>query len=267
MNAHQMENTAGHRRFTEQLGAYLDGELAQDDLSILEAHLRGCERCRRELSLQHAIRERLEHQSMERAPAALRERIQMRLEAADAAHLPSRKGKRWRPRALRTPLAWTGWAVAASLALALALGLTLGLPRGPHSVPMIAAAMADYHSHLASELPVANAASLATLKSSLPFPVTPIPSLRKNLIAAWTADIRGEPAAALAYKLDNRVVVQYVVSESLFFRQPNLREAIATHGRYVASLGQDTVMAWPSTDSGSILIGPLSAKQLESVDL
>lgn len=267
MNAHRAEYETGHRRFTEQLGAYLDGELSQDDLSALELHLRGCDRCRRELSLQHAIRERLEHQGMERASAALRERIQTRLEAADTVRFPSRSAKRWQPKALRVPVAWTGWAMAASLALAMTFGLNFNAPRGVHSVPMIADAMADYHGHLASELPVVNAAALATLKGSLPFPVKPIPSLRKNLIAAWKTNIRGEPAAALAYTLDNEVVVQYVVSDKLFFRQPNVREAVAAHGSYVASRGRDTVMAWPSADSGSILIGSVSARRLESIKL
>lgn len=251
-----------HERLIELMSAYLDGEVVPEQVPMLEAHLLGCERCRQELSLQRGVRARLERQEMERAPVALRERIKARL-ADDIKTHPRRRSQHWR---VKAPT-WAGWALAACLALV--LGLYLGLWRnpGPQPIPMIAAALADYHHQLAGELPATDAVSLEKLERSLPFPVIPIAHLRSHLIAAWSPRIRGEPAAALAYRLNGRVIVQYVVSEGLFFRQPRLRDAIAAHGLYVASAGQDSVVAWPGADNGSLLIGPVSVEQLESVRL
>lgn len=263
MNTPRIKRCVEHERLIELVGAYADGEVTPEEVPVLEAHLLGCERCQQAVSLQREVRARLERQEMERAPAALRERIQAHLTDEIKTHPRRGLKQHW----LIRPQVRAGWALAACLALVLGLYLGLWRSPGPQPIPMIAAALADYHHQLGHELPAVDAASLEKLEHSLPFPVTPIAGLRSHLIAAWSPRIRGEPAAALAYRLDGRVIVQYVVSESLFFRQPRLREAVAAHGVYVASAGQDSVVAWPGADNGSLLIGPVSVKQLESVRL
>lgn len=159
-----------HERLAELLGAYLDGELSSERVQVLEAHLLACERCRQELALQRDVRACLEQQTIDRAPTALRKRIQALLDDDTPAQPPSeRKRRRW----VRVP-AWTGWAVAACLALVIGLHFALGRHAGAQQIPMVTAALNDYHQQLAGTLPVDSAASLATLEHSLPFPVTPI---------------------------------------------------------------------------------------------
>lgn len=264
MNTSETQHRQEHERLIESLGAYVDGELAPEQAAVLEAHLLGCQRCRQELSLQRAMRTRLEYQEMQRAPAALRERIRTALEAEDAEAWPRHSHKQYRWSVL---LPWAGWALAACLALVIGLQLGLSHNPGPQPVPMIAAAIANYHQQLAGELPAADTVSLSKLKRSLPFPVTPIAGLRSHMISAWSLRIRGQPAAALAYRLDGQVIVQYVVSESLFFRQPQVREAVAAHGLYVVSVGRNSVVARPGADNGSLLIGSVPVSELESISM
>src|SRR5699024_5135087 len=129
------------------------------------------------------------------------------------------------------------------------LHFALGRHINSQPIPMVTAALTNYHQQLAGTLPTADTVALSKLKRSLPFPVTPIADLRSHLIAVWSLRISGQPAAALAYRLDNHVIVQYVVSESVFFRQPRVRQAVASHGLYVVSAGRDSVVAWPGPDN------------------
>lgn len=261
MNTSRTESDMEHKRLAGLLGAYLDGELSSERVQVLEAHLLACERCRQELALQRDVRTCLEQQTIDRAPTALRERIQARLDDDTPAQPASeRKRRRW----TRVP-AWTGWALAACLALVIGLHFALGRHASAQTIPMVTAALNNYHQQLTGTLPVGSAASLARLERSLPFPVTPIAGLRPHLVAAWSLRIRGTPAAALAYRLDGQLIVQYVVSESMFFRQPQVREAVAAHGAYIVSAGQESVMAWPRHDSGCLLIGTVSVQRLESL--
>ena len=89
------------------------------------------------------------------------------------------------------------------------------------------------------------------------------PSLR--LLAAWTTDLRGEPAAVLAYRRGDRLVVQYVVSESVFFRDPAVRRAVAERHLLAASDGAQGLVAWPTPASGLLLVGDVPARELAAV--
>ena len=58
-------------------------------------------------------------------------------------------------------------------------------------------------------------------------------------------------------------MVQYVVSGPLFFNQASVRDAVAREGRYVARLGDQTVVGWPGDNAGSLLVGELPTERLE----
>lgn len=77
--------------------------------------------------------------------------------------------------------------------------------------------------------------------------------------------IRGEPAAALAYRWGDLVVVQYVVSEELFFRNPVVRQAIAARRGFVTVRGPQSVIAWPESVGGTLLVGDGSPEELVKV--
>lgn len=124
-----------HRALIEQLAAYVDEELSAEERAQMEAHLVGCTRCRRDIALQRALRDRLAGQTTLRASAALRARIAAAIDTAAAP--PSTSVLRGRvedivrglrgmfepliPRPVRPILPWLGWAFAAPLAVALFL--------------------------------------------------------------------------------------------------------------------------------------------------
>lgn len=241
-----------HAELAELLAAYADGELAAPYAARVEAHLPGCERCRRELAVQRTVRDRLAEPFRPASPMPM-------IHGAD-------------PSLWRRVAPWVGWAVAAGLA---AVMLLSGGPRGaprPDSgivaeradtarVPMVVDALFDYRRLVRSDLPL-DGVGLARVEARIPFPVVPPRSPDTRLIGAWTTEILGEPAAVLAYRWGDRVVVQYVVPESLFFAPPQVRRAVAAEGRYTASAGAQGVVAWPGAGNGSILIGDLPPARL-----
>lgn len=153
--------------------------------------------------------------------------------------------------------------MAACLVVALLLNLPDQSISQAHSIPMVASAFADYQHRMAGgELPTDDSPAWARLRHAVSFPVEPIPSLKNQLVAVWPTKIRGEPAAALAYRFDNQIIVQYLVSQKLFFRQNSVRQAVHDFGRYSASLGHDSVVAWPGKHQGSILIGAMPPNRL-----
>ena len=295
---------ARHGALAELLGAYADGELPPAARARVEAHLLGCDRCRRIVAAQAGIGARLAVEPVLPVAPVFRDRVFARAfaqpaariavaETADGATSPAPQARvlvpSWRPRAAQG-LAWGGWAVAAALTgllvsrptasrhtgapLGAVAGATAtdaapsGTPAAPSMAapPMVEAALVDYRRVRAAPLP-ATAPDLAAVRASVPFPVVPLRSADVRLLAAWTTRLRGEPTAALAYRWGDRVIVQYVVPERLFFRQPDVRAAVAGGGVFTAVSGQQGVVAWPAASSGALLVGDAAPAELARVQL
>ena len=270
-----------HPTVEELLGAYADGELDDESVGRVEAHLARCDPCRKELTLQTALRTHLAAGAPSTAPADLRARISRSTYAApghkvdeDASRPKTApfgaEPERQPRRAWRRAVPWAGWVVAAVLAALLLVqpdvrpGPAPGMPTATVSgtdVPMVDDALDDYRRLVGGDLPIARG-GIAQVERRTPFPVTPLESPDARLIGAWTTEILGEPAAALAYRWGDRIVVQYVVSEALFFAPPEVRRAVALEGRYLTSVGEQGVLAWPGTASGSILVGDAPPAEL-----
>src|SRR4051812_41178783 len=73
-----------HQRLATLLGAFADGELPAETASQIDAHLLGCQRCRREIEMHRAVRERLGREPLSGAPSSLRDRIIASVAAAPA---------------------------------------------------------------------------------------------------------------------------------------------------------------------------------------
>ncbi len=252
-----------HTGFEDRLDAFLDGELEGAEQARFARHLAACRRCRRAAALHRAARSGLEAAPVDRATGALRARLRDALEGADAMRgIASRRISGW----------IAGLGAAAGVALIVALALWGRGPDGPFgtrpqagaTVPMIHAALADYRRRMHGELPPMRTGGIAALAARLPFRLQPLHGRRLQLISAWRTTIRGEAAAALAYRYGDHVLVQYVVSEALFFRQPRVRQAVARNGRYVASVRGLHVLAWPAAGSGSLLVGDLGVRALQA---
>jgi anti-sigma factor RsiW len=272
--AREAERQVQHELLIDLLAAYVDEELPPETASQLDAHLVGCARCRREIQLQLGVRDTLAATPVAPARPALRDRIlaaTTTLPSAPTATvaLPTVDANPRRPLARRL----STWLFVAALALAAGWGIwrtsatpsqqmsvsTLGTPAG--DVPLFAAAAADFRRLGSADLP-GPARDLDAVRAAVGVPVEPLTGASVRLIGAWTTTLAGEPAAVLAYRWDDRLVVQYIVPDQLFFRHPAIRAAAAAHHRLGAADGSVGLVAWPVADGGSVLVGEGSPEQL-----
>jgi anti-sigma factor RsiW len=262
-----------HQRLATLLGAFADGELPAETVSQVDAHLLGCQRCRNEVQMHRALRARLEREPLPAASTALRDRILAGIAAAPTAQWESVAAvapevtaprRRWS----RTKLVWIGFAVVAVAASAFSL-----ISRAPSAsetrvtvaaVPVMSSALADYRRVMQGDLP-GRGRDLAGIRQSVSFPVQPIEAPGLSLLAAWTTMLNGEPAAVLAYRIDDHVMLQYVVSELQLYRSADVRNAFANHRILGAHDGEQSVVVWPETSAGSVLIADLSLNRIESL--
>jgi anti-sigma factor RsiW len=264
-----------HQVLRELLAAYADRELPPETTAQIDAHLIGCVQCRRELEVHDSIRERLAAEPPAASSPALRARIAA---ALDAVPVPA-------PVALDEPrqvdiahrwITWvaiTGWIVSAALGIALATrsgvvaqsdGATRAVAAPVHSVPLLDGIISDYSRVATGDLP-GRARDLSSVRAAVSFPIEPLRAPNLRLLAAWTTDVRGEPAAVLAYRLDDRMIVQYLVAEDAFFRHPAVRSAVADRHLLIASDSARAIAAWPEAATGTVLIGNVPARWLQDI--
>lgn len=267
---------ARHELLASFLGAYIDGELPAETASQIEAHLVGCARCRRELDVHRAVRDRLGAEPVPAASVALRERIAARLQQAPAPVMPSAtlKDVPWYvgPRQLSVRAyfaagavlllfiaAFAGWRWTAAETAAPAAAVS-----SRAAVPLFAAVLEDYHRVMTGDLP-GRARDLIAVRAGVPFAFAPLTNPSLRLIAAWTTSLVGEPAAVLAYRWNDRVVLQYFVSDGLLFQSPNLRASLAQKRAVSAIDGAQGMLLWAEPEYGSVLVGDLSPNEIATL--
>jgi anti-sigma factor RsiW len=258
-----------HQVLIDLLGAYADGELPPETTSQIDAHLVGCVRCRRELAVHRAMRRRLGFEPPVAAPPALRERI---VAAIAATPVPaSIANPAPRPLAvLRRPMVFAP-IVAIVIASAVVAGYAVRqaavsvslapITTSVGAIPLLQDALSDYRRVVAGDLP-GRARDLDAVRSAVSFPIEPLRSPSVRLLAAWTTVLGQDPAVVLAYRWDDRIVLQYVVSEQRFFQHPALRQAVAGGGLLAARDGAQGIVAWPTSMAGSLLIGDVPPERL-----
>jgi anti-sigma factor RsiW len=262
-----------HQVLIDLLGAYADGELPPETTSQIDAHLVGCVRCRRELAVHRAMRRRLGFEPPVAAPPALRERIVAAI-ASTPLPAPSIDPRPSRFAALRRPLVFIP---LVSIIAAGALGTDLlvrqrtspaaavaPLTESPTTIPLLQDVLADYRRVVAGDLP-GRARDLDAVRSAVPFPIEPLRAPAVRLLAAWTTELGQEPAVVLAYRWDDRIVLQYVVSEQRFFQHPALRQAVAGGGLLAANDGTQGIVAWPTSSAGALLIADVPPEKLRAL--
>jgi anti-sigma factor RsiW len=272
----EVQREERHQRLATLLGAFADGELPAETTSQIDAHLLGCARCRNEVQVHRALRTRLEREPLPAASTALRDRI-----IAGVAAAPTPQWETLAPLAQSTNAAtpantrWSKrratWAIVAVFcALFVAIGL---LERGRSTndtrveaanVPLMSSALADYRRVMQGDLP-GRGRDLAAIRQSVSFPVQPLDAPGVSLLAAWTTTLNGEPAAVLAYRTDDHVMLQYIVSELDLYRSAELRNAFAAKRILAAHDGQQSVVVWPEVSAGSVLVADLSVARIEAL--
>ncbi len=261
-----------HQRLAMMLAAYADQELPTETVSHIDAHLLGCSRCRRELLSHRAIAQRLEAEPLSRASAALLARVATSIAAAPVVRMPTDHTRvahqllpfSWRRVGLLVTLsavalvAVFAWKRSAPTAAPVPRTITtVSLP----SVALFSAVLANYRRVTALDLP-GRARDLAAVRAALPFPVQPLSFDQLRLVAVWTTVLDGEPAAVLAYRWNDQLLLHYVVSEQLLFRPSEVRRAFAAGHPMAATDGAQTVLTWPSRESGEFLVGEATPAEL-----
>lgn len=259
---------ARHQVLATLLGAYADDELPPETVSQIDAHLLGCARCRREVALHAVLRERMQREPMATASAALRDRIAAQLAATPLMHVeavPVATATQpwWQSRVVRTAavLGVTLLAAAALLRDRVMPSAPRAAPVAVAGVPLLQHVLADYREVTSRDLP-GRARDLDAVRAAVPFPVQPLRGDGLRLLAAWSTDLHGEPAAVLAYRWRDRLVLEYLVAEPVFFRHPSVRAPIAAGEAVSAVSGAQGVLAWAAPESGAILVGDVSPADL-----
>ena len=267
-----------HQVLIELLGAYGDGELPPETTSQIDAHLVGCARCRRDLAVHQAVRRRLGVEPPLAAPPELRERVAAAVAATPVVVSPRPASRpthlRWVPARLASrrlaviPIAMAALATAVWIGVARherADAPALGrLASSPASVPLMRGVLADYRRVTAGDLP-GRARDLEVVRGAMPFPVEPLHAPGVRLLAAWTTELEGEPAAVLAYRWDDHIVLQYLVLETRFFQHRDIRRAVSDGRLLVASDGAQGIVAWPTEAAGALLVGDVAPERLATL--
>lgn len=258
---------ARHQVLATLLGAYADSELPPETVAQIDAHLLGCARCRREVEVHSVLRQRMQREPLSAASATLRDRISAQIAASTpaVAAVPQSAASQpwWRSR----------MAPVAGLAVIALLGAGMWLRRdgavhdvrtaqvAVAEVPLLQRVLADYRDVVSRDLP-GRARDLDAVRAAVPFPVAPLQGDGVRLLAAWSTDLQGEPAAVLAYRWQDRLVLEYLVAEPVFFRHPSVRTPIAAGASVTAMQGAQGVVAWAAPESGVILVGDASLADL-----
>ncbi len=273
----ETDREARHQLLATLLGAYADGELPLETASQIDAHLLGCARCRREHEVHRAIRLRLEREPIPASSVALRDAIVAAVaQTPVAAVVPAnQRSRRWFAGSPNRGWAFPILAVLLAVLSATVAAMVLLRTRSDATaaryavssvaaVPLFEVVLADYRRVVATELP-GRARDLAAVRQALPFPVEALGTPGLRLMAAWTTDLNGERAAVLAYRWNDELVLQYIVSEQLLFRPPELRRAFADGRLLAAQDGAQSMLAWPAPTSGTLIVADMELTDLALV--
>ena len=262
-----------HEVLRELLGAYADRELPPETMAQIEAHLVGCAECRSGLEVHDAVRSRLAAERPAAPSPALRARIAAAIDAVPAPVLVSAPAPRTVGHRTVVWLAIAGWVAAVALAIALVVqtpasprrvARTRAIAAPVQQVALLGGIVDDYARVSRGDLP-GRARDLSAVRAAVSFPIEPLRGPDLRLLGAWTTDVRGEPAAVLAYRLRDHLVVQYLVAEDAFFRHPAVRAAVADRHLLTAADGARALVAWPGTSTGTVLVGDVPSEWLQTI--
>jgi anti-sigma factor RsiW len=271
--AEEAARESRHEVLRELLGAYADRELPPETMAQIDAHLVGCGECRGALEVHDAVRSRLAAERPAAPSPDLRARIAAAIDAVPAPVVVPAPAARAIDLRSVVWLAIAGWATAVVLAIALVLQSHASPQRAAgaraiaapvQQVPLLGGIADDYARVSRGVLP-GRARDLSAVRAAVSFPVEPLRAPELRLLGAWTTNVRGEPAAVLAYRLRDHVVVQYLVAEDAFFHHPAVRAAVADRHLLTAADGAHALVAWPGTSTGTVLVGDVPSEWLQTI--
>lgn len=262
-----------HDVIASLLAAYVDGELPPETATQLDAHLRECPRCAREVSMQRQLAAGLGQIGGPMASAALHTRIRQSIAAVPATEIASPAAtadvRRWR-------IGRWGWGAVVVLLAALGLGRVFrsaqtvaatNAAAAPVSVmgntPLLDSLAAQWRVLSLENLP-GRARDVDAMRRTLGVPVLPLESPGLDLAAAWTTTAWGELLGVLAYRFDDRLVLQFTIPEALLARSGSLNAALAETAVLVARRDAVSVVAWRTPGGATVLAGGVTVDQLRA---
>lgn len=268
---------ARHELLASFLGAYADGELPPETQSQIDAHLTGCARCRRELEVHRALRDRLGNEPVPAASAALRDRIVTGMKSATppvlvasepAAYVPPKMDRttrrKWMAFGLAIPLIMLGLLVAQAFSSRGVSTATTAIEPS-REVQLLTDVMTDYRQVVGGDLP-GRSRDLDAVRAAVPFPFEAISHPSVRLVRAWTTSLSGEPVAVLAYRWkDDRMVLQYFVSEALLFQSSAIRSSLALQRPVSLKEGAQGMLLWAEPQYGTILVGDFAPEEFAAL--
>jgi hypothetical protein len=262
-----------HDIIASLLAAYVDGELPPETATQLDAHLRECARCARDVGMQRQLAAGLGQIGGPLASAALHTRIRQSIAALPAPGIAPQS-------ALSGTRGWRfgrwGWGAVVVLIAALWLGRVLlpahtaaetGAEGGPVAVvgdaPLLDSLAVQWRALSPENLP-GRERDVDAIRRALGGPVFPLESPGLDLAAAWTTTAWGELLGVLAYRFDGRLVVQFTIPEALLARSGSLSAALARSP--VVLTGEDalSMVLWRTPGGATVLLGNTSVDQLRA---
>ena len=224
-----------HHQIQDWLAGYADGELDEHHITLVKAHLAGCEACRHDAERQRMLSERLQEIPAPRLSPAFAKRLDDTLASVQTSdrrpvgQKPLEGLKHWLTRLSPSAvIGGGGWAVASQ-------------------IPMVNDVLADYQRVVGNDLRTpSDDADLSP----------PMQWANGRVLARWTTRVGGEPAEAYAVRLGNSLIVQYQISERVFFRNPDVRQAVARAGDFRTRDNELEVIGLPMRASGLLVVAP-----------
>lgn len=263
----ELERRERHEALAGLLAAYIDGELPAETQAQIEAHLLGCERCRREVALHRAVATTLGQTQGPVASAAFQTRLRQAVAATDVpdAPVPGVAGSSpWRravPLALLGVLTlvlilWFGGGDTRRMPVSVSPGDATGNALVEVAAnPLFDSLWVHYQQTAARDLP-GRARDLETVRRAVGMPITPLAASVAQLSGAWTSTLDGELIGVLAYRWQNQLLVQYVISDAVLFRSAVVRNALAQQQLVAVQRGALGLLGWPQARGMTVLVAP-----------
>jgi hypothetical protein len=259
-----IEAVLDHGLLQELVAAFADGELPDAEARVVEAHLRGCVRCQRELALQRGLSAALVQHDARSASHALRNRI-------DQIGRPTSPPlafawKSWVAPALATGfVAFVVVSGAAFVSVSVGRAGALSARRGEENgritaIALLRDARDDCRRAMTRNFP--RKADVEAVSAGLEFPVRVLGRPDTKLFSTWKTTLAGTPAVGLAYRWRGIIVVQYAVSAEMMWRQPEIADALRLTGLYSVSEHGQAIVASLADGGGTLLIADTRAEEL-----
>lgn len=252
-----------HIELQDLVAGYVDNEIDEKDVAIVEAHLAGCEACRLDVSRQQLVKNRLNEMPVRAMSAELHERLDSAINEAPGHEHPAKNIREFfrnlfplsRLKKIVAPkfVMASGWGVALIL-LFMVLNPKFDVTTS-NEIPMIQDVLTEYRYFHKTDLPVAEQEQT---------PSAPVSWENSRVLASWKTTVSGAPADAYAMRYGDSIVIQFRVDEAVFFRNPSVRNSVASIGNYQFEDNALRVMALPLKDSGLLMVGP--SNKMPSLD-